>query len=435
MSIQTSLSRSFAVQTLLGLSLACAGIYAATRWSFQVKQDEEFRRHAEIVQHVTLETMEPLDLDALRHKLDDYFQSRTDVGVSLSAGPERLYTSGERAQGSPWQFRASVLPGTMIEGKPVSLRIGLLLASDQALLSRLAWTLVGAAALGTLLVSMTGSLIVRRGLRPLKRLAAETAVAGPALPGHRIEPAGYGSELRPWIRQFNALLERVEAAYTQLEAFNADVAHELRTPLSNLIAQAEIELGRDRPKDALKDILASQLEETRRLAAIVSDMQFLSRADQGEVARRGAPESIAAHVRAVAEFQETTLEDARLTLEVHGEEMLPIDAGLVRRAVSNLVSNAVRYATPYSAIRIAMERRDDLVHLRVENAGPAIPAEALARLFERFYRAEPSRSGSSSHHGLGLSIVAAIARMHGGTTFADHSNGVTRIGLTLRDTR
>jgi len=433
MSIQTSLSRWFAVQTLIGLSLVCAGVYAATRWSFQLKQQEEFTRHADIVQRVVRETIQPLNLNALRHKLDDYFQSHSDAGVWLRAGGQTLYVSAARPTGDTWHTRTSRLVGVSIDGKPVDLQMSLDIGSDKILLWRLAWTLVGAAALGTAIVSVTGMLLVRRGLRPLKRLAEETGAAGPDQPGHRIDPAGYASEVQPWIMQFNGLLGRVEAAYAQLEAFNADVAHELRTPLSNMIAQVEVELGQDRTKDELKDVLASQLEEARRLTTIVTAMLFLSKADRGAQARRGNPESLAAQVIAVAEFQEAALEDAHLRLEIEGEEILAMDIGLVRRAISNLVSNAKRYAVPGSTIQVVVDRLGDQVRLNVRNAGPAIAADAIPHLFERFYRAESSRAGSASHHGLGLAIVAAIARMHGGQTFAESTDGQTRIGLTLRD--
>ena len=162
-------------------------------------------------------------------------------------------------------------------------------------------------------------------------------------------------------------------------------------------------------------------------------MLFLSRADRGLQARRSAVESLAAQVAAVAEFQEAALEEAHLVLASEGEARIRMDIGLVRRAVSNLVSNAIRYADAGSTIRVRLSSEGAGVRLAVMNAGRPIEASALPRLFERFYRADPSRAGSASHHGLGLAIVAAIARMHGGSTFAESSKGVTTIGLTLAD--
>ena len=432
-SIQRSLSRWFAIQTLVGLSIACAGVYGATRWSFQLKQAEEFERHSELVRHVVDETRAPPDPNALRHKLDDYFLTHPDINVSLWVGGQQIYQSQRPVSQGHWISRSLSLDGLTFDSKPVELRLTLDSSSDDLLLKRLAWTLIGAVTLGSLVVALTGSLIVRRGLKPLKLLAAQTAAAGPSKPGTRIDATSYASELQPWIGQFNALLERVEGAYGQLEAFNADVAHELRTPLANMIAEVEIELSQTRPLDALRDVLASQLEEAQRLSAIVTDMLFLSKADRGAQARRIGPVSIAEQVSAVGEFHEAELEISQLSLKIDGDAELLVDVGLLRRAVSNLLSNAIQYAKPKSLVCVVIQREENMVNLAVLNRGDAIDTAALPHLFERFYRADRARSGSSSHHGLGLTIVAAIARMHGGSTFAESGRGVTRIGFSIAD--
>lgn len=430
-SIQTLLSRWFAVLTLIGLSIACAAVYAATRWSFQLKQSEQFARYNDIVRHVVDETRTPPNIEALRHKLNDYFLSNPDATIELWAGDELIYRSQQSVVREHTISRVEALQGLSFDGKSIELSIAIDVSSDALLLRRLAWTLIGAAGLGSFVVALTGATVVRRGLKPLKLLAAQTAAAGPSQPGARIDPTGFASELQPWIRQFNSLLERVEGAYGQLEAFNADVAHELRTPLSNMIAQAEIELSRSRSVAALQDALSSQLEEAQRLSSIVTDMLFLSKADRGASARRSGPVRMAEQVAAVAEFHEAELENEQLSLQVDGDAELEVDIGLLRRAISNLVSNAIRYAEPRSLIRVRIRLHEGGVRLTVENRGATIDPKALPHLFERFYRADVARSGSSSHHGLGLTIVAAIARMHGGSTFAESANGVTRIGLVL----
>lgn len=430
-SIQTLLSRWFAALTLIGLSIACAAIYAATGWSFQLKQSEQFERYAEIVRHVVDETRSPPNVDALRHKLNDYFMSHPDATVDLWAGGQLIYQSQRPTTQEHLISRSAPLEDLTFADKPVDLRIALNVESDELLLKRLAWTLFGAASLGSLLVALTGAIVVRRGLKPLKLLAAQTAAAGPGQPGKRIDSSLFASELQPWIQQFNSLLERVEEAYAQLEAFNADVAHELRTPLSNMIAQAEVELSHSRSIAALQDALSSQLEEAQRLSSIVTDMLFLSKADRGASARRAGTVRVAEQVAAVADFHEAEVENAQLALRVEGDAELELDAGLLRRALSNLVSNAIRYAEPGSLIRVVIQPEAGGVSITVENRGATIAPEAMPHLFERFYRADRSRSGSSSHHGLGLAIVAAIARMHGGSTFAESAHGVTRIGLVL----
>ena len=432
-SIQRSLSRWFAIQTLVGLSVVCAGIYGVTRWSFQLKQAEEFERHSELVRHAVNETRSPPNLNALRHKLDDYFQTHPDINVSLWMGEQQIYQSQRPVLQGHWISQSLALNDLTFDNKSVKLQLTLDSSSDDLLLRRLGWTLIAAAGLGSIGVALTGSLIVRRGLKPLKLLTAQTAAAGPNRPGTRIDPASYASELQPWVGQFNALLERVEGAYAQLEAFNADVAHELRTPLANMIAQVEIELSQIRPVNALRDALASQLEEANRLSTIVTDMLFLSKADRGAQARRAGPVSMAEQVAAVGEFHEAELDLSKLSLKIEGDANLQVDVGLLRRAVSNLLSNAIRYAKPQSLVCIVIQRHGNKVSLMVVNRGDDIELAALPHLFERFYRADSSRGGSSSHHGLGLTIVAAIARMHGGETVAESVRGVTRIGFSMED--
>lgn len=268
-------------------------------------------------------------------------------------------------------------------------------------------------------------------MQPLKKLVQQTAATGPEHPGRRIDPAPYASEITPWVAQFNAVLDRAEQAYQQLESFNADVAHELRTPLANLIGMVEVELARPRSIEELRDALLSALEEARRVSAIVIDMLFLSKADRGTVARRSAPVSLADQVRTVLDFHEATLEDAGLKVHVSGDADIGIDAGLVRRALSNLLSNASRYAAPGSTIAVVIDTQPDGVWVKVANRGEPVPADVLPNLFKRFFRAERSRTDSSEHHGLGLAIVAAIARMHGGQTRATSRSGVTEISFSL----
>lgn len=432
-SIQASLSRWFAVQTFVGLSLACAAIYAITAWSFDLKQVGEFDRHVDVVAHLLQEQARVADASALTHKLDDFFLSHSDVSVVLSQDGKAIYTSTPKLADAQWRWGpATQVADVPRAGSVTSIRVGIDVQQDAKLLNRLGWTLVGAVVFGSLLVSLTGVLLVRRGLKPLQKLAAQTAATGPAFPKRRIEASPYASELLPWISQFNAVLERAEQAYHQLEAFNADVAHELRTPLANMIAEAEVELSRPRTADALREALISNLEETRRLSAIVTDMLFLSKADRGATARLSTDTvSLAGQVRDVVEFHEAELDQAGLQVRILGEARAGIDAALVRRAISNLLGNAIRYASPGSTIDVRIEAEPAQIWLAVSNRGAGIDADALPHLFKRFYRAERSRHGSSEHHGLGLAIVAAIARMHGGETRARSSAGVTEIAFSV----
>ena len=273
---------------------------------------------------------------------------------------------------------------------------------------------------------------VRRALRPLRELAAQTRAISPRRLEQRLALADPAEELLPWIEQFNALMERLERAMAQLEGFNADVAHELRTPLAALIGHTEVALSRERPAEALRETLLSNLEEAQRLAAMVNDMLFLSQADRGATARRGRRSSLAALAAQVVEFHEAMLEEAGLVARIEGDAQVAVDEPLVKRALANLLGNAIRFAPRGSTVvlRISPDAAEQ-VRVEVENAGETIAPQHLPRLFDRFFRADLARPDSQAHHGLGLAIVAAIARMHAGRPLAASEGGSTRVGFTL----
>jgi two-component system, OmpR family, heavy metal sensor histidine kinase CusS len=181
--------------------------------------------------------------------------------------------------------------------------------------------------------------------------------------------------------------------------------------------------------------LQANLEELHRMAALVNDMLFLSKADHGALARRSQPVDLAAAAESVAEFYEAAAGERQLSIAVEGRATMPIDEPLFKRAVSNLVSNATRYAAAGSVIEVRVEEKDNEAWVTVQNQGPRIAPEHLPKLFDRFYRADTARSDRDSHHGLGLAIVAAIARMHHGRTRAEsgeaQGSGWARLGFSV----
>ena len=163
-------------------------------------------------------------------------------------------------------------------------------------------------------------------------------------------------------------------------------------------------------------------------------MLFLSQADRGASARRVPTPSLAALAQQVCNYHEAALVDAGLALEIVGDAQGSFDTPLLQRALSNLIGNATRYAQRGSTLRVEIARAPPGdVQLRVVNRGATIGPDHLPRLFDRFYRGDPSRSHADRNHGLGLSIVAAIARMHGGRPLATSSDGVSSIGMSLKD--
>lgn len=287
--------------------------------------------------------------------------------------------------------------------------------------------------LGTLVVVALGYWVARLGLAPLVRLSQDAREIGPYNRAQRLQLPSLPLELAQLGASFNAALDRLEEAYRQLSTFNDDVAHELRTPLGNLIGQTQVALTRERDAAQLQELLQSNLEELERLRLIVADMLFLARADQGERASRLVTVSIAHEVAKTAEFLELLLDDAGLTVQVQGDQQASIETSLFRRALTNLLQNAIQYARCGSIITVHISSRETLAHIAISNEGVAIAPDHLQRIFDRFYRVDSSRTQYPQHsgHGLGLAIVKAVASMHQGSVFATSEHGVTTVGFTV----
>lgn len=292
--------------------------------------------------------------------------------------------------------------------------------------------IVGLAVLGVLLASVLGYWVARIGLRPLLALSVEAqALAPPRLNG-RLQTANLAPELAQLASAFNAALDRVSQAYTQLEAFNADVAHELRSPLTNLIGQTQVALTRGRSAEHYFEVLQSNLEELERLRSIINDMLFLASADQGSKATALTCASLAEEVATTLDYLDYILEDAQVSVSVHGDAQAPIEKAQLRRALINLLNNAVQHTAPHQMIQVQIEAGQEQAYIAVSNPGPAIEDAHLPLLFERFYRVDAARSNrGGSNHGLGLAIVKAIALMHGGEVFVRSEEGTNTFGIRL----
>ncbi|NML17069.1 heavy metal sensor histidine kinase [Azohydromonas caseinilytica] len=422
-----------AVQSLMGLALVSMGVYLATAWSLSMRQQETLTQRQVVVEHLLDEAVSDANVGTLRHKLDDFFVGSAGMGLRLTL-PDgtALYERTVQRRGS--QTRQAAFERRWLPSPQGSVHGELVLdtSADDSLLDRLGAILIVSTLAGAMLISVTGFMLVRRSLSPVLALSRQIRSLGPDGLHGRLDGSGQPEELQPVVKQFNDLLGRLERAYAQLEAFNADVAHELRTPLAALIGHSEVALSRPRSVQELQEVIGTNLEDLQRLAGIVNDMLFLSKADRGARARRTPVPSVAAMASDVAEFHEACLHEAGLQVRVTGDASGAFDAALLRRALSNLLSNATRYASAGTIVDVDVTMPScDVLQLSVSNMGNEIAREHLPHLFDRFYRAEASREHSDINHGLGLAIVAAIARMHDGETFATSQAGCTTIGLRL----
>lgn len=292
-------------------------------------------------------------------------------------------------------------------------------------------TLILITVIGVFLVALLGFAISRIGMRPVNKLSDQAHHLAPGNHGQRLNTDTLPDELQKLAIAFNGVLERQEIAWRQLESFNADVAHELRTPLTNLIGQTQLALSRKREVYELEDLLESNLEELNRMTSIVNDMLFLSHAQAGEHATQLTEVSLREETYKTTEYVEPSFVEKNLSIHVDGDVTAHIDRRLFHRSLANLLENSARHAFANTRITVTIVRTDNLASIAVSNIGEPIAAEHLARLFERFYRVDASRTRSDTHHGLGLSIVRAVAIMHRGDVFASSQNGVNTFGLTL----
>nr|WP_279291010.1 heavy metal sensor histidine kinase [Pseudomonas sp. S25] len=291
--------------------------------------------------------------------------------------------------------------------------------------------LIGFAALGILLASVLGYWVARIGLRPLTNLSLEAQKLAPPRLSGRLQMTPLPPELDQFVTSFNSTLERVEQAYARLESFNADVAHELRSPLTNLIGQTQVALTRGRSAEHYFEVLQSNLEELERLRSIINDMLFLASADQGSKATELTCASLAQEVATTLDYLDFILEDAQVRVEVHGDARVPMEKAHLRRALINLLHNAVQHTEAGRLIRVDITEEANHVSVGVANPGAQIASEHLPKLFERFYRVDASRANSGANHGLGLAIVKAIALMHGGSVFVHSREGINTFGINL----
>lgn len=428
------LSYSLGLQTFIGLGVVCLVVYVATRANVYARQEVELRHKQEVVAHLVREVAGQTDLASLRHKLDDFFVGHSDLSLRLTDGADVVLYATSTSLGPQAEARQSTLyvPSAWPQITQLRAEMTLDTSSDADLLQRLAWTLLASAITGAAIVSVGGAWLVRRALAPVTDLARQAADLAPQTVGQSLDGSAQAEELQPLVVQFNALLARLESAYEQLEGFNADVAHELRTPLATLIGETELALTRKRSIDELQQVLASNLEDLHRLSGLVNDMLFLSKADRGEQARREPIASLAALAGEVIEFHDASLYEACVEVRVVGDAAGSFDAPLLRRALSNLLANATRFARRGSTIELEITTEPGgHVRIGVGNHGHTIAAAHLPHLFDRFFRVDRAREHGDTNHGLGLSIVAAIARMHGGDTFARSSAGWTTVGFSL----
>jgi len=316
-------------------------------------------------------------------------------------------------------------------GAPMVLVVALNRSSTNLMLDqfyrRLVLMLVG----GGLVTAAIGFGVAHHGLRPLRDVDRTASAITAERLDARLDLTRAPDEVRRLGASFNAMLGRLSDSFRRLSEFSSDLAHELRTPLNNLLGATHVALSRPRTPAEYQDVLESNAEELERLRRMTEDMLFLAKADERDT--RLDRQSFAAReeVDKVAEYFTVVADEKAVRFDIAGDATLAADRRLVQRALNNLFANAVRHAPTGTVIEVRVGAEGNAgVAIAVTNGGAGIAPEHLPRVFDRFYRADPSRPDSAESSGLGLAIVRSIMRMHGGEATVSSAGG--RTTFTLR---
>tara|TARA_B100001540_G_scaffold316980_1_gene348454 strand:+ start:24767 stop:26176 length:1410 start_codon:yes stop_codon:yes gene_type:complete len=293
------------------------------------------------------------------------------------------------------------------------------------------WGVLGCS---SLLILLSAWFAVQVAHRPLHKISKEIGNITSEKLNLRLDPENAPADLLELVTSFNDMLARMDDVFQRLSNFSADIAHELRTPITNLSTQTQVSLSKARDSEEYQEILYSNLEEYERMTRMINDMLWLAQADNGILKPRFETLDPAIELTELFDYLGAWAEHCNINLTLEGSRPTIIgDKEMLRRALTNLLTNAIHHSTPGSSIVVRLSSDNQNIHIAVENVGDDIPAEHLPYLFERFYRADQSRqrSGNGSGAGLGLAIVNSIVDLHGGSIFARSENGKTTFEITL----
>lgn len=385
------------------------------------------------------------------HALQDQLMGHDNLSATLldeqggqsprfSSGPPRDVTTLDEFPGSGRAFGWTSADGRRLltERGLVRLRDGNILRvfltldrrDDDALLGaflRSAWLAVPPL---LLLIALGARLVAKRGLQPLRQFGQVASLITTQDLSHRIPVQDLPRELGKAARALNLMLHRLDGGVQQLTQFSDDIAHELRSPIGNLLGKAQVTLSRPREKDEYEAVLAASTEELERVGRIVSDMLFLAQVSHPRALLPQEAVQLEEEAAKVAELFDFSAEERSLRIAIEGHGQVVGDRLMIQRAISNLLSNAIRHTPEGECISVQVREDGATVTLEVQNPGTGIAAEHLPHLFERFYRVDKGRSRAQGGTGLGLAIVRSIMELHLGAASAQSSEeGPTRFLL------
>ena len=331
------------------------------------------------------------------------------------------------SQPSPLDYRSdgklfSLLAQTeTVNGRNYTIQIAQDRSSDERFRKQFRTLLVLGIGLGVVASALIAVTVTRRGLRPLAKMRRMFERVQPAHLDERIDSERWPSELRPLAASFDHMLMRLEDSFTRLSQFSADLAHELRTPIGNMLGEAQVALTRERSPKQYREVIESAAAECERLSAIIDNLLFLARADAAEQQVNRSAFNGRAALEKIVSFYQALAEDRHVTINCSGDADVFADPILFNRAISNLVDNALRFTPDGGEIQISIGASGDASEVSVRDSGSGISPEHLPHVFDRFYRGDKSRSSAGT--GLGLSLVKSIVDLHHGSVSIESQTG------------
>jgi two-component system, OmpR family, heavy metal sensor histidine kinase CusS len=397
---------------------------SASTAQLQQKLDELQQSHNGL--HLRLEQQQTL----LFGEDDNPFPEDLAPPVNTATSP--LTTRDWRLDGNIMRGTVFAMPAPPYLHNPQGLR--LLLATDTHHHTHFMDELRHSLMVYLLIAAMASGLLAwwaaRRGLAPLRDMRERARRVNAHQLDERMPEDSVPVEMAELAHDLNTMLARLQSDFQRLSDFSSDLAHELRTPISNLLTQTQVTLAQPRDAADYRDTLASNAEEFQRLGRMVSDMLLLAKTEHGLALPHRESVNLQEQAQALFDFYDVVADERGIALVLEGQAKVHGDKLMLRRAISNLLSNAIRHAPAQSRVVVRLSLVRGEAALCVENAGPAIAAEHLPRLFDRFYRVDKSRVHlPSDGTGLGLAITQAIMAAHGGSVTVDSSALTTRFCL------
>lgn len=303
------------------------------------------------------------------------------------------------------------------------LHVALALTAHRELTAEYRRTLLTLLGLGIVIAGLAGRWIARRGMMPLAQISAVARKVSANQLSSGVSDQRWPDELAELAGAFDEMINRLEESFRRLSDFSVDMAHALRNPINNLRGEAEVALRKSRSLREYQQVLGSNLEELERLSRMIDGLLFIARADDAKVAVERSPLSARREIEAVIEFYKAVAEDSGIMVVGDGDADFDGDPMLVRRAISNLLGNALKHTSRGGRVTLRARPRERYIDIEVRDDGVGIPADQLPRVFDRFFQVDKSRDFTAKGSGLGLAIVRSIMRLHGGDALISSSPG------------